>query len=266
MDSAIYTGVVTHKRYSPVHHQFNYRVFMMYLDLDELDDIFKSKWFWSVEKNNIASFRRTDHLGDPNVSLKQSVVDLVYDRVGFAIEGPVRLLTHLRYWGYCFNPVSFYYCYDKTGQHLDVIVAEINNTPWGEQHCYVLKIPNDIHQRADSDETTGGRMKNRAQNQVHHFVFPKAFHISPLMPMELTHDWWFSTPTIQLRVHMNNIQDQKKIFTAHLNLQKKNLDSQHLAHALIHHPFMTGKVIGAIYWQSLRTWLKGAQFYSHPSS
>ncbi|HBI21491.1 MAG TPA: DUF1365 domain-containing protein, partial [Legionella sp.] len=96
MNSGIYTGLVTHKRYSPLHHQFNYHVFMMYLDLDELGDLFKSQWFWSVEKNNIASFRRIDHLGNPNVSLKQSVVDLVYDRVGFSLEGPVCLLTHLR--------------------------------------------------------------------------------------------------------------------------------------------------------------------------
>ena len=255
MDSAIYTGLVTHKRYSPFCHQFNYRVFMMYLDLDELDDLFASQWFWSVEKNNIASFRRTDHLGDPNISLKKAVVDLVYERIGFVLEGPVRLLTHLRYWGYCFNPVSFYYCYDKIKQHLEVIVAEINNTPWGEQHCYVLNVRN------GSPKSDVVRC-----NQNHHFVFPKTFHISPLMPMELTHDWWFNTPKNQLRVHMNNLQDQKKIFTAHLNLQRKNLNSQSLAHALIHYPFMTGKVISAIYWQSLRTWLKGAPFYSHPSS
>ena len=255
MDSAIYTGLVTHKRYSPFCHQFNYRVFMMYLDLDELDDLFASQWFWSVEKNNIASFRRTDHLGDPNISLKKAVVDLVYERIGFVLEGPVRLLTHLRYWGYCFNPVSFYYCYDKIKQHLEVIVAEINNTPWGEQHCYVLNVRN------GSPKSDVVRC-----NQNHHFVFPKTFHISPLMPMELTHDWWFNTPKNQLRVHMNNLQDQKKILTAHLNLQRKNLNSQSLAHALIHYPFMTGKVISAIYWQSLRTWLKGAPFYSHPSS
>ena len=249
MNSAIYTGLVTHKRYRPIHHQFHYRVFMMYLDLDELDDLFKSQWFWSVEKKNIASFHRINHLGNPNIPLKQSVVDLVYDRVGLVLEGPVCLLTHLRYWGYGFNPVSFYYCYDKTGQHLEVIVAEINNTPWGEQHCYVLNIP-----------------QKRLHQNHHHFVFPKAFHISPLMPMELTHDWWFSTPKNQLRVHMNNIQDQEKIFTAHLHLQKKKLNREHLAQVLIHYPFMTAKVIGAIYWQSLRTWLKGAPFYSHPSS
>lgn len=247
MDSAIYTGLVTHKRYTNIHHQFQYRVFMMYLDLDELDELFRSQWFWSVEKKNIASFQRKDHLGDPNLSLKQSVIDLVYERIGFALDGPVRLLTHLRYWGYCFNPVSFYYCYDKSGKHLEVIVAEINNTPWGEQHCYVLKTN-----------------PERTNQDHHHFIFPKAFHISPLMPMNLTYDWWFSAPKTQLRVHMNNIQDKKKLFTAHLDLKKKKLNGQHLAHALIHYPFMTGKVISAIYWQSLCTWLKGAQFYSHP--
>ena len=247
MDSAIYTGLVTHKRYTNIHHQFQYRVFMMYLDLDELDTLFRSQWFWSVEKKNIASFHRKDHLGDPNLSLKQSVIDLVYERLGVTLNGRVRLLTHLRYWGYCFNPVSFYYCYDKSGEHLEVIVAEINNTPWGEQHCYVLK----TH-------------PERTNQHHHHFIFPKAFHISPLMPMNLTCDWWFSVPKNQLRVHMNNIQDTKKLFTAHLDLKKKNLNRQHLAYALMHYPFMTGKVIGAIYWQSLRTWLKGAPFYAHP--
>ena len=190
MDSAIYTGVVTHKRYSKVNHKFKYHVFMIYLDLDELDSLFRSQWFWSVDKKNIASFNRKDHLGDPNLSLKQSVIDLVYERIGLSLDGPVRLLTHLRYWGYCFNPVSFYYCYDKNGQNLEVIVAEINNTPWGEQHCYVLKIHTD------------------GTNQDHHFIFPKEFHISPLMPMNLTYDWWFSVPKKQLRVHMNNLQDK----------------------------------------------------------
>lgn len=247
MDSAIYTGLVTHKRYADIHHQFQYSVFMMYLDLDELDELFRSQWFWSVEKSNIASFYRKDHLGDPNVPLKQSVINLVYERVGLKLEGPVRLLTHLRYWGYCFNPVSFYYCYDKSGQHLDAIVAEINNTPWGEQHCYVLK--------TKPDQTS---------QEHHHFLFPKEFHISPLMPMNVTHDWWFSVPSTQLRVHMNNMQEQKKLFTAHLALDKKNLTRQNLARVLMHYPFMTGKVISAIYWQSLRTWLKGARFYSHP--
>jgi uncharacterized protein len=240
--SAIYSGRVWHQRFKPIKHRFFYRIFMILLDLDELETIFDPFWFWSSKKKNIACFCRNDHLGDPSIPLKQSVCNLVKERIAYDIKGPIRLLTHLRYWGYCFNPVSFYYCYDPSGQNVEVIVAEINNTPWGEQYCYVFKV--------------------NADNQ--HFNFTKQFHISPLMPMDMSYEWQLTRPQEKLTLSMKNFKNQEHWFSANLLLKRQAINHKNLTKVLITHPFMTLKVILAIYWQALLTWLKGANFYSHP--
>jgi DUF1365 family protein len=124
---------------------FQYRLFFMFLDLDELPDLFDIHPLWSYEKSNIASFRRRDHFGDAAIPLDQAVRNLVEDKLGSRPNGPIRLLTHLRYFGHCFNPASFYYCYDSADTAVETIVVEIHNTPWGERHCYVLGAEQDEH-------------------------------------------------------------------------------------------------------------------------
>ncbi len=146
MNSCIYEGYVRHRRFRPVQNAFQYRLFLMFLDLAELPTIFEDRLLWSGDQVNLAYFRRKDHLGDSKVPLEQAVRDLVEERVGRRTTGPIRLLTHLRYFGYCFNPVSLYYCYDQADQHVETIVAEIHNTPWGEEYCYVLG--EDLNERA----------------------------------------------------------------------------------------------------------------------
>ena len=146
MHSCLYEGTVRHRRLTPVAHQFRHSLFMMYLDLDELPTLFRNRWFWSNERFNVATFRRSDHFGDPAVSLEETVRALVESRTGRRPTGPIRLLTHLRYFGYCFNPLSVYFCFANDGQSLDTVVAEVSNTPWGERHCYVLPVRgNQIH-------------------------------------------------------------------------------------------------------------------------
>lgn len=246
MKSAIYTGKVIHQRFQPIKHKFNYRVFMLLLDLDELPEIFDSYWLWSARRFNICYFKRSDHLGNAKLPLKQAVIDLVFEKTAKKLEGPIRVLTHLRYWGYCFNPVSFYYCYDKSGSVVEMIVAEVHNTPWGETHPYILS--------ADD---------NRGDNQHQRFIFPKNFHVSPLMPMNFMYDWRLTAPHETLFVHMKNLEENKEYFNATLHLEKRELNSKNLAKTLLNHPFMTGKVIFSIYWQTLITWLKGASFYPY---
>lgn len=144
LHSKLYVGQVKHRRFAPVNHQFDYRMFMLYLDLDELPMLFDRFLLWSARGFNLAWFNRKKHLGEPDQDLKQSVINLVKQRSGITLEGPVRLLTHLSYFGYGFNPVSFYYCFDKSGDRLQVIVAEVNNTPgmsntamyWMQRHLH----------------------------------------------------------------------------------------------------------------------------------
>ena len=142
--SCIYEGLVHHRRREPIEHSFSYPLFMMFLDLEELPHLFQDRWLWGYESRTAAVFRRADHFGDPNVPLAQSVRELVIEKTGSAPDGPIRLLAHLRYFGVCFNPISVYFCYDRTAQYVEHIVAEVSNTPWLERHCYVLSIPGDL--------------------------------------------------------------------------------------------------------------------------
>jgi hypothetical protein len=247
MKSCIYQGQVRHRRFAPREHRFQYRLFMMYLDLDELPELFDRFWLWSARRPNLAWFRRTDHYGDPVIPLAESIRNLVQQQTGQRPEGPIRLLTHLRYFGYGFNPVSFYYCFDKNDQRVEYLVAEVNNTPWGEQHCYVF--------------SSTSQPEGRKHQQ---FRFDKDFHVSPFMPMEIDYDWRFSFPGEQLSVHMINLQDQEKLFDATMVLKRKPITHSGMAAVLIGYPLMTLKVIGAIYLQALKLWLKRIPFYTHP--
>jgi uncharacterized protein len=220
---------------------------MLYLDLDELPVLFRGRWLWSASRPAIARFRRRDHLGDDSVDLASAVRDFVRNEAGVVLSGPIRLLTNLRYFGYGFNPVSFYYCFDASGERLEVIVAEVNNTPWGEQYCYIL--PESL---------------NRGDERRKRYLLDKRIHVSPFMPMNLDYDWRFTLPGDKLVVHMRSFQHGEKLFDASLSLAQRPLKGGTLSVALIRYPFLTAKIIVAIYYQALRLWLKGTPFFSHP--
>ena len=249
MHSCLYEGWVRHRRYLPVENAFRYRLFLVYLDLAELDDVFRGRWLWSARHFNLAYLRRRDHLGDPGVPLDQAVRDLVQERIGSRPAGPIRLLTHLRYWGYCFNPASFFYCYDPEGKRVETIVVEVTNRPWKERHCYVL-----------------GEAQNEGQGLWRRFRFPKVFHVSPFMQMEINYDWRLREPGDTLGVHMIDFDRAtgEKHFDATLHLKRREMTGRSLARCLVAYPFMTLKVTALIHWQALRLWRKGATFYTHP--
>ena len=253
MNSALYHGWLDHRREAPRAHAFRYRLFMVYVDLAELDAVFGERWWWSTKPYALARFDRRDHLGDPRQPLDAAVRALVEERTGRRPEGPIRLLTHLRYWGYVFNPVSFYYCFDPTGEVLETVVAEVHNTPWNEQHCYVL------------------RQEHPSSPYLHaHSV--KQMHVSPFHPMAMTYEWRVHTPGDALAVQMilrhrpgMASQAQEPVFRATLALQREPITPRSLAGTLFRFPWMTLKVIAAIHWQALRLWLKRTPVHDHPA-
>jgi DUF1365 family protein len=247
MNSCLYVGTLRHRRHAPRPHAFRYDLFMAYLDLAALDEVFRGRWLWSTQRPALAWFRRADYLGDASRPLDDEVRERVWRETGRRPRGPIRLLTHLRMFGHCFNPVSFYYCYDAHGERVETIVAEITNTPWKERHAYVLPAA------APAD---GGRLR---------FRFDKKFHVSPFLPMALGYDWRFSTPGARLAVHMEDLQGGEKVFDATLALERREITGVSLAGALARHPAMSAKIVAAIHWQALRLWLKGAPFHTHPA-
>lgn len=248
MNSALYLGWIRHRRRRPVGHEFRYRAFLVYLDLAELDRVFRGRLLWSASRPAPAWFRRADHLGDPATPLDDAVRDLVLRRTGRRPAGPVRLLTNLRYWGYGMNPVSFFYCFAADGRSLEAIVAEVHNTPWNERHCYVLP----------------ARAARRDRGTALRFRFPKSFHVSPFMPMDLDYDWRFTAPARRVLVHMDNLSRGDRFFDATLVMERREITGRSLAGALARHPFMTAKVITAIYGQALALWWKRCPRYPHP--
>ncbi len=243
--AALYRGWLRHRRHVPLVHVFQQSLYLAWLDLDRLEEDFRGLWLWSHRRFAPLSFRRRDHLGRPSEPLAEAVRSHVEAALGHRPLGPVRLLTHLACFGYRFNPVSFFYCYDAADQRLEAIVAEITNTPWGERCTYTL------------DCRSGHEDRLR-------FRFAKDFHISPFMPMDLDYDWRFGVPGRRLWVQMVSLNEGSRIFDATLSLERLPWDASSRREVLLRHPLMSLEVIAGIYFQAARLWWKRIPFFAHP--
>ena len=245
MKSCIYRGLVNHRRTTPVSNRFSYSVFMMYVDLEEIESSLDSFLLWSARGPALAWLKREDHLGDPTQSLADSVRDLVLEKTGVKPEGSIRLLTNFRYFGYCFNPISIFYCFDSNDKLQD-IVLEVSNTPWGERHCYVLGA-------ADNTASSGFT-----------FLFEKQMHVSPFMAMDMSYKARLTEPAETLYVGMSNQHNGRKIFDARLSLKRLPITSANLAKTLLRDPAVTLRVTTLIHWQALKLWIKRVPLVAHP--
>lgn len=220
---------------------------MVYLDLEE--------WATSavlrkmISRNRFApmSFLRRDHLHTGSGPLVEDVRAYIKHETGITTRGPIRLLTQLRYFGYYFSPLNLYYCFDETGSQVELVVAEVSNTPWREQHGYVLWDGN----------RSGGK-------STLSFKHPKRFHVSPFLGMDVHYNWKLSEPTDKLQVEITNTRGDQRLFDATLKMQRRPMTQSQLSRTLVRYPLMTATIMVAIYFQALKLWWKKCPFYSHP--
>jgi DUF1365 family protein len=236
--SAIYSGSVRHRRFAATSNEFQHGLALAYVDLDELPDLLGGRL--TSARPGLVRFRRSDFLGDPG----QPLAHAVRERTG--TRGPVRVLTNLRSFGHCFNPVSFYYCFAPGGERLDAVLAEVTNTPWGERHAYVLE------RRSESSVVRGDSAK--------------ALHVSPFMGMEQRYAWNVATPGQTLSVHIESREGGEKAFDATLSLRRRELSRRSLAPATARYPLATLRLLALIYGHAARLKLKGVPVHSHPQA
>jgi DUF1365 family protein len=237
--SAIYEGTVRHRRFADRDNEFTTNIALAYVDLDELPNL-------PIAAGRLVRFERSDYLGDPDVPLADSVRDLVAERTGTRPEGPVRLLTQLRSFGHCFNPVSFYYCFDPSGDRLEAVVAEVTNTPWGERHAYALLREPDASGNVIRGDST------------------KELHVSPFFGMDHSYSWNVAAPGKTLSVHIENHRESGKAFDATLAMRRRELTPRTLAEVTVRYPVATGRMLALIYAHALGLKLKGVRVFPHP--
>jgi len=250
VNSCLYEGSVRHRRRGAASHEFRYPLFMAYLDLQELPQALDASRLFSARGPAAAWFRRADHLGDPAVPLAESVRRLVAQRTGERPAGPIRLLTNLRYLGHCFNPVSFYYCYDAAGERVTAAIADVSNTPWGERHAYVLPV-------ADAADHGSARVIAAS--------LPKELHVSPLMGMDHVYDLRLTVPSRSLAVHIESRDGSgESVFDATLALERRELTGAQMRRALARYPALSMRILARIYANALVLRCKGATYFPHP--
>jgi hypothetical protein len=240
--SCIYEGTIRHRRYAVQRREFEHRLALAYIDLDELPSLLGGRLL--RRSPGLLRFRRRDYLGDPALSLAESVREKVRKSTGSRPEGSIRVLTQLRSFGHCFNPVSFYYCHRPDGE-LDAVVAEVTNTPWRERHAYVMAA-------------------ERPGTHVIRGHFDKRLHVSPFMEMDHMYAARMTVPGPTLSVHIENRRSGALQFDATLALQRSELTRRAAASLLARYLAASIRVLGLIYLHGLRLKLRGVPSHPYP--
>jgi DUF1365 family protein len=241
--SCIYEGAVRHRRHEVSPGSFRHRLALAYIDLDELPGLLGGRLVRRAP--GLVRFRRRDYFGDRHQPLRAAVADEVERQTGSRPEGPIRLLTQLRSFGLCFNPVSFLYCFDRSGRRVEHVMAEVTNTPWGERHAYVLS----------AGPGSSGAITGESAKQL---------HVSPFMDMDQRYRWRVTAPGAQLGVHIENRSGGKVAFDATLSLQRHELTRASLARVTARYPADTLRVLGLIYGHALGLKLRRVPLHRHP--
>jgi len=234
MNSCIYNGLVTHHRFKPVKHSLKYKTFSLLLDLDELERLDEKISIFSINKFNVFSFYYKDHGLRDGSSIKDWIVEnLKKFKISSEIT-KIELLCYPRIFGYVFNPLSIFYCYQEN--NLKAIFYEVKNT-FNEQHTYIFKV------------IDGEKIEQKCK---------KKFYVSPFMDMNTFYNFKLKAPGEKLSVIIKQTDDAGTVLTATQEGNRKKLNFKQLLINFFKYPLMTIKIIGSIHFEAFLLWKKGA--------
>lgn len=255
MHSCLYEGTVVHHRLRPVEHRFRYALQYAYVDLDELD-LLRQRGLLGGAPWSAASLMAEDHFDEPTTSLAASVRHLITRHSGVATEGPIRLLTLLRWFGFYFSPLNLYFSFadDRPGAAVTALVAEVSNTPWRERHHYVLP--------ATAPSARAGAEFSAA---THQFEFDKEFHVSPFLDMEQTYRLTISPPGERLAMAVDIERRAQRVLRVSMDLDRRPLSRREMVRAAVRYPITPLRILSQIYLQAWKLWRKRCPLYPHPA-
>ncbi|RDV03592.1 DUF1365 domain-containing protein [Undibacter mobilis] len=241
--SCLYTGTVMHRRLKPHAHRLNYRAFWCLLDLDELPDLSARLTFFSLERFNLFGFRTTDH-GDGSNRPLRAQVDAHLATAGIDLKGgAIRLLCMPRFLGFVFNPISVYYCYDRSGA-LRALLYQVHNT-FRQRHSYLIPV----------DSRPGEPIEQRCL---------KAFYVSPFMDMDIAYRFRVQPPDERVALVIECSDADGPVLIASLAGERQALTDTALLRVFLSFPLMTLKVVAGIHWEALKLWIKGMRLRPRP--
>ena len=233
----LWFGRTVHRREQPFVRSFSYRIAMLGLDIDRLDEADTLSSLFSVGRGNAISFRTTDHgARNPSVPLRLWA-EARFAEAGVDIgSGAIRLITFPRVLGYGFAPISVWLGHGPDGA-VRAALYEVHNT-FGETHTYIHAL------------SAGAR----------HAQAAKEFFVSPFFDVSGTYRFALRIGRNRMELVVENFGANGRAHLASMVLRPRALNSAAILRWLVSIPISGLGVLIAINWQALKLWLKGARY------
>jgi len=237
----VYLGDVKHRRFAVKEHRFSYPLYMMWVDLNNLQQLNGVHKHLGTSGLKALKFNEADYFKNISDLYQLPIIERAHEQL--AALGVNETFTHvymlgqLRCFGVYFSPVNFYF-FGNNDTRFKYMIAEVSNTPWNERHYYLVPLEKKVN-------------------------FKKVFSVSPFMNLDMNYHWHVKQLPDKTLIHIENKQNEELLFDATLRLKRKELTSEELSKLFKRFPAMTWSIFKGIYYQALKLFIKRVPFLGH---